>query len=109
MSVIKPKVHKNGVRPSPEPPPLYPARLVPARALPAGEPACPCWECQGRLAHQDVVLLRCFAAGYTQRKTAAYMNITYQTLKNRVTALLVKLGSVNSTQAVAVAVKRGLI
>ncbi len=101
--------HRNGRRPSVEPPPLYPARMVPARALPEGEAACPCHECLGLLGHMDVVLLRCFAAGYTQRKTAAYMSITYQTLKNRVTALLVKLGSVNSTQAVAVAVKRGLI
>ena len=54
-------------------------------------------------------VLRAFAEGVSQRETAARLGVGLSTVKRCVVSARLKLGATTTTQAVAIAVRRGLL
>jgi DNA-binding NarL/FixJ family response regulator len=61
------------------------------------------------LTAREMMVLRLIASGLSNREIAASLAITERTVKFHVTAILNRLGADNRTQAVALAVRRGLL
>jgi DNA-binding NarL/FixJ family response regulator len=61
------------------------------------------------LTAREMMVLRLIASGMSNRDIAASLAITERTVKFHVTAILNRLGADNRTQAVALAVRRGLL
>lgn len=58
---------------------------------------------------RELMVLRLIASGLSNRDIAGALGITERTVKFHVTAILNRLGADNRTQAVALAVRRGLL
>ena len=61
------------------------------------------------LTARELMVLRLVASGLSNRDIAAALSITERTVKFHVTAILNRLGADNRTQAVALAVRRGIL
>ena len=61
------------------------------------------------LTPRELMVLRLMASGLSNRDIAAALAITERTVKFHVTAILNRLGADNRTQAVALAVRRGIL
>lgn len=61
------------------------------------------------LTHRETEILNYIAQGYLNKQIAAELHISEQTIKNHVTSILRKLDANARTQAVIIAIKRGLI
>ena len=61
------------------------------------------------LTARELMVLRLMASGLSNRDIASALAITERTVKFHVTAILNRLGADNRTQAVALAVRRGII
>jgi DNA-binding NarL/FixJ family response regulator len=61
------------------------------------------------LTARELMVLRLVASGLSNRDIAATLAITERTVKFHVTAILNRLGADNRTQAVALAVRRGIL
>ena len=61
------------------------------------------------LSPRELMVLRLMATGLSNRDIAGALAITERTVKFHVTAILNRLGADNRTQAVALAVKRGIL
>ena len=61
------------------------------------------------LTTREMMVLRLMASGLSNRDIAAALEITERTVKFHVTAILNRLGADNRTQAVALAVRRGIL
>jgi len=61
------------------------------------------------LTTREMMVLRLMAAGQSNRDIASALGITERTVKFHVTAILNRLGADNRTQAVALAVRRGIL
>ena len=57
----------------------------------------------------EVEVLKLIAAGNANKRIAAHLSITEETVKGRVKNILSKLGANDRTQAVTIALKRGII
>ena len=58
---------------------------------------------------REVEILKYVAQGYANKQIAAKLNISEQTIKNHITSIMAKLNANARTQAVVIAVKKGLI
>jgi two-component system NarL family response regulator len=61
------------------------------------------------LSPRELQVLRQLAAGNSNKEIGQMLQITEHTVKTHVKAILLKLGAVGRTEAIAIAVKRGLI
>jgi DNA-binding NarL/FixJ family response regulator len=61
------------------------------------------------LSGRDVQILECLARGKRTREIAIDLSYAEQTVKNQIHEILVKLGSATRAEAVAVAIRQGLI
>jgi DNA-binding NarL/FixJ family response regulator len=61
------------------------------------------------LTARELMVLRLIASGLSNRDIASALEITERTVKFHVTAILNRLGADNRTQAVALAVRRGIL
>lgn len=61
------------------------------------------------LTHREIEILNYVAQGFANKQIAAEVNISEQTIKNHVTSIMAKLNANARTQAVVIAVKKGLI
>jgi two-component system, NarL family, response regulator len=61
------------------------------------------------LSPRELQVLRQMAAGDSNKETGQKLNITEHTVKAHVKAILLKLGAVGRTEAIAIAMKRGLL
>ena len=61
------------------------------------------------LTPRETEILRYVAEGYLNKQIAAELNISEQTIKNHVTSILRKLNANARTEAVVIAIKRGII
>ncbi|MBV8213873.1 MAG: response regulator transcription factor [Verrucomicrobia bacterium] len=61
------------------------------------------------LTARELQVLRQLAAGQSNKEIGQKLNITEHTVKAHVKAVLVKLGAIGRTEAIAIATKRGLI
>jgi DNA-binding NarL/FixJ family response regulator len=61
------------------------------------------------LTARELMVLRLMASGQSNRDIASALGITERTVKFHVTAILNRLGADNRTQAVALAVRRGIL
>lgn len=62
-----------------------------------------------RLSEREVEVLACVAQGHTNSKIGALLGIAAETVKTHLRNLLSKLGASNRTEAVMIAMKRGLL
>lgn len=62
-----------------------------------------------KLSGREVEVLACVAQGHTNSKIAALLGIAAETVKTHLRNLLSKLGASNRTEAVMIAMKRGLL
>ncbi len=62
-----------------------------------------------RLTSREMEILNYIAQGYPNKQVAAKLDISESTIKNHVTAILVKLNANDRTDAVVIAIKHGLI
>ncbi len=75
------------------------------RATPATEPEIPAQD----LTEREVEVLRLVAAGYANRDIAQVLHLAEGTVKNHISAILVKLGARDRTNAVLRALRDGLL
>ncbi|MES0329759.1 MAG: response regulator transcription factor [Dehalococcoidales bacterium] len=61
------------------------------------------------LTNREVEILNYVAQGYANKQIAAEIGISEQTIKNHITSIMAKLNANARTQAVVIAVKKGLI
>jgi len=61
------------------------------------------------LSGRELQVLHCIAAGKSNREIAKQLSITEHTVKAHVKSILVKLGAMGRTEAIAIATRRGLI
>ncbi len=61
------------------------------------------------LTNREVEILNYVAQGYANKQIAAEISISEQTIKNHITSIMAKLNANARTQAVVIAVKKGLI
>jgi DNA-binding NarL/FixJ family response regulator len=61
------------------------------------------------LTNREVEILNYVAQGYANKQIASEINISEQTIKNHITSIMAKLNANARTQAVVIAVKKGLI
>jgi two-component system NarL family response regulator len=61
------------------------------------------------LSPRELQVLRQLAAGNSNKEIGQMLQITEHTVKAHVKAILLKLGAVGRTEAIAIAMKRGLI
>jgi len=61
------------------------------------------------LTARETEILNYVAEGYSNKQIATTLNISQQTVKNHVTSIMLKLNANARTQAVVVAVQKGLI
>lgn len=61
------------------------------------------------LTKREIEILNYVAKGYANKQIAAKINISEQTIKNHLTSIMAKLNANARTQAVVIAVKKGLI
>jgi DNA-binding CsgD family transcriptional regulator len=61
------------------------------------------------LSPRELQVLRRLAAGNSNKEIGDMLQITEHTVKAHVKAILLKLGAVGRTEAIAIAMKRGLI
>jgi two-component system, NarL family, response regulator len=61
------------------------------------------------LSPRELQVLRQLAAGHSNKEIGQMLGITEHTVKAHVKAILLKLGAVGRTEAIAIAMKRGLI
>ncbi len=61
------------------------------------------------LSEREMEVLACVVRGMSNKEIAARLNISHQTVKNHVTAILRKFGVEDRTQAVVFALKRGWV
>jgi two-component system, NarL family, response regulator DegU len=61
------------------------------------------------LTHREGEILNYMAQGYLNKQIAEVLNVSEQTIKNHVTSILRKLNANARTQAVIVAIKKGLV
>lgn len=61
------------------------------------------------LTNREVEILNYVARGYANKQIAAALNISEQTIKNHITSTMAKLNANARTQAVVIAVRKGLI
>jgi two-component system NarL family response regulator len=62
-----------------------------------------------KLSSRELQVLRQLAAGNSNKEIGQMLQITEHTVKAHVKAILLKLGAVGRTEAIAIAIKRGLI
>jgi two-component system NarL family response regulator len=62
-----------------------------------------------KLSEREVEVLACVAQGHSNSKIGALLGIAVETVKTHLKNLLSKLGASNRTEAVMIAVKRGLL
>ena len=62
-----------------------------------------------KLSEREVQVLACVAQGHSNSKIGALLGIAVETVKTHLKNLLSKLGASNRTEAVMIAVKRGLL
>lgn len=62
-----------------------------------------------RLSEREVEVLACVAQGHTNSKIGVLLGIAVETVKTHLKNLLNKLGASNRTEAVTIAMKRGLL
>lgn len=61
------------------------------------------------LTQRHIECLRAFAEGYTYKETAKTLGVSVQTLKPQIKDLMRRLDVVSQAQAVALALRRGII
>lgn len=61
------------------------------------------------LTNREVEILNYVANGYSNKQIAAKLDISEQTIKNHITSIMAKLNANARTQAVVIAVRKGLI
>ena len=61
------------------------------------------------LTRRELRVLQLMSNGYTNRQIATELDIAIKTARNRVSIILAKLDAINRTQAVAIAVREGLL
>jgi DNA-binding NarL/FixJ family response regulator len=61
------------------------------------------------LSDREMEVLDCVVRGMSNKEIASILNISHQTVKNHVTAILRKFGVEDRTQAVVFALKRGWV
>ena len=61
------------------------------------------------LTNREVEILNCVAEGQSNKQIASKLDISEQTIKNHITSIMAKLNANARTQAVVIAVKKGLI
>ena len=61
------------------------------------------------LTEREMEVLRLIAAGNANKEIAAQLSITEDTVKSRVSSILSKLGANDRTQAVTIAIQRGIL
>jgi DNA-binding NarL/FixJ family response regulator len=57
----------------------------------------------------EIEVLRLVAAGFSNKRVAATLNVPEETVKSRMKSILGKLGASDRTHAVTLALKRGII
>ena len=62
-----------------------------------------------RLTSREIEILNYIAQGYSNKQVAALLDISEGTIKNHVTAILVKLNANDRTDAVVTSIRHGLI
>lgn len=63
----------------------------------------------GELSVRELEIIRLLAQGLSNREIAVRLSLGVETVKTHISSILAKLGAVDRTQAVAVALRRGLI
>lgn len=61
------------------------------------------------LSNREVQILRFLRDGYTNTQAASRLDLSVETIKTHVRIIFVKLGALNRTHAVVIAIRKGLI
>lgn len=102
-AAIATKLVRHGGDPAPEPVPAPPV------AAPVAAPSVPPAPASGMLTGRELEVLRILAQGHSNKEIATRLVISQRTAKFHVSSILTKLGASNRTEAVSLALQRGLI